>query len=58
MRLDADDEAATLVEDAPTEGRPSDVDSKAPTAVDEDEQARPVSRDEEDRRIAQGADES
>jgi hypothetical protein len=57
MRLDADDEAATLAEEPTTEGRPSDVDSKATTAIDEDG-ARPVSRDEEDRRIAQGADES
>ena len=59
MRLDADDEAATLVDDSMAEGRPSDVDSKAPTAVgDEDDEPRSVSRDEEDRRIAQGADES
>lgn len=34
MRLDADDDTATLVgEEA---GRPSDVDSKAPTAVGEE----------------------
>ena len=59
MRLDADDEAATLVDDSVAEGRPSDVDSKVPTAVgEEDDEPRPISRDEEDRRIAQGADES
>ena len=57
MRLDADDEATTLAEETQPEGRPSDVDSKATTAVDE-EGGRPISRDEEDRRIAQGADES
>lgn len=58
MRLDADDEAATLVgDDMPAEGRPSDLDSKAPTLAGEDGE-RPISRDEEDRRIAQGADES
>jgi hypothetical protein len=59
MRLDADDETATLVdEDGPFEGRPSDVDSKAPTAVEGEEGERPDSRDEDERRIAQGADES
>jgi hypothetical protein len=58
MRLDADDETATLVDDETTEGRPSDVDSKAPTAVDDSD--RPVSHtaDEEGRIRAQGADES
>lgn len=58
MRMDADDEAATLVEDQSVEGRPSDVDSKAPTAVEEGE--RPVSQgtDEGDRLRAHGADES
>jgi hypothetical protein len=58
MRLDADDETATLVEQQPIEGRPSDVDSNAPTAVEGDE--RPVSQgmDEGERIRAQGADES
>lgn len=58
MRLDADDEAATLIGgDMPAESRPSDVDSKTTTLAGE-ENERPISRDEEDRRIAQGADES
>lgn len=59
MRLDADDETATLVEDSTAEGRPSDVDSKAPTAVDEGEE-RPFSHgSEEGERIrAEAAEES
>jgi hypothetical protein len=57
MRLEADDEEATLAEETTAEGRPSDVESKATTAVDEDG-GRSVTRDEEERRIAQGADES
>ncbi|KIW02663.1 uncharacterized protein PV09_06100 [Verruconis gallopava] len=58
MRLDADDDTATLVDEPAPEGRASGAESTAPTAVDEHE--RPVSQasEDEERRVTRSAEES